>query len=49
MPAPATYQPLHQNYRSFSSIEKIEKKMIKNGFGSDARFPYLRQNKKIIV
>jgi hypothetical protein len=23
--------------------------MIKNGFGSDARFPYVRQNKKTII
>ncbi len=50
IPAPGTYTPIYQSYSSFQLTNKKDprQKRVKNGFGSDARFPYLRPNKKEI-
>ena len=50
-PSPSSYAPVYRSYNSFEAISKKspKEKQIKNGFGSDARFPYVRPNKKKIV
>lgn len=50
-PNPASYSPTNQSYDTFQRTFSLPKKdrLVKNGFGSDARFPYVRQNKKVII
>lgn len=49
-PNPASYSPTNQSYNTFQRTFCLPKKnkQIKNGFGSDSRFPYTRANKKVI-
>ena len=48
-PNPASYTPCQSSYNTFDSMSNSPKKEAKNGFGSDARFPYIRPNKKKII
>lgn len=56
IPAPGTYSPMNSTFTTFDLIEKYNKdheksksKEKSNGFGTDARFEYVRPNKKLIV
>jgi hypothetical protein len=37
-----------QSYETFEKLLLSPKKSLKNGFGTDARFPYVRPDKKVI-
>ena len=51
IPGSSTYSPLDQSFRTFDHLNNSPKKSLekKNCFGSDARFPYVRPPKKVIV
>ena len=49
-PTAGTYNPLYQSFNTFEKINISPRKSFekKNGFGNDARFPYVRPDKKKI-
>jgi hypothetical protein len=53
VPGPSNYSPCPLEYNTFNrvavSAPKRKKSLTKNGFGSDSRFPYTRENKKKIL